>query len=65
MDVAKIISEGYLDKIYLPSTKVEITSGTVNFNGSGQLADTAADANDAVTLNASKFSAKSVLTSKK
>lgn len=65
VDVALIISKGYLDKIYLPSTKVEITSGTVNFNTSGQLADTATGEKDAVTLNTTEFSAESVLTAKK
>ncbi|MGE7613995.1 type II secretion system protein [Paenibacillus sp. NPDC101420] len=62
--VEDIIDKGYLDKIYLPSTKEAITSGIVNFNASGQLEDTTAT-NDAVTLNTTKFSANSVLTAKK
>jgi type IV pilus assembly protein PilA len=62
--VADIISDGYLDKIYLPSTKEEITTGNVNFNSSGQLEDTTAT-NDAVILNTYKFSAASVLKAEK
>lgn len=67
---------GYIDKpLSLPSTKLKIKSGSVNFNGLGQLADTTAT-NDAVTLTTeaatsggadvvNKFSAESVLSSKK
>ncbi|MEK4353547.1 type II secretion system protein [Paenibacillus sp. FSL R5-0475] len=65
VDVSKIISEGYLDKIYLPSTKEVISTGSVNFDSSGQLTDTAATTNDAVILNSSKFSAESVLKAEK
>ncbi|WP_449601490.1 type II secretion system protein [Paenibacillus sp. Marseille-Q9583] len=62
--VADIINDGYLDKIYLPSTKEVITTGSVNFDSSGQLKDTTAT-NDAVTLNTTKFSAESVLKAEK
>lgn len=72
VDITVIKSKGYLDTIYLPSTKVEITGGSVNFNATGQLADTVTSGtsnNDAVILDTAttgtadqkKFSATSVL----
>lgn len=74
--VSDIKSSGYLDTIYLPSTKVEITGGSVNFNSTGQLADTITNStsnDDAVILDTAtsgtadqkKFSATNVLSAEK
>ncbi|WP_339243720.1 type II secretion system protein [Paenibacillus sp. FSL F4-0243] len=72
--VEDIITKGYLDKIYLPSTKAEIIKGTVNFSTTtGQLVDTTTSNGDAVTLDVGtnttpdlkKFPAVSVLSAKK
>ncbi|OMD83030.1 MULTISPECIES: type II secretion system protein [Paenibacillus] len=76
VNLSTLQDKGYIDSpLSLPSTKLKIKSGTVNFNALGQLADTTAT-NDAVTLTteaatsggadvANKFSAESVLSAKK
>lgn len=63
---------GYLDKIYLPSDKKEVTSGFVFFNAKGQLDNTTTAKTDAVTLETGsdaadihEFSAANVLSAKK
>jgi type IV pilus assembly protein PilA len=71
--ISEIQTGGYLDKIYLPSDKKEITSGFVYFNANGQLDNTAdTGKTDAVTLTTGsgtgtphEFSAASVLSAKK
>jgi type IV pilus assembly protein PilA len=75
VDLSDIQKFGYIDSpLSLPSSKDPITSGTVNFNDKGQLADKTAGSGDAVILNvtkagesatAMKFSAANVLSSKK
>ncbi|UQZ37462.1 prepilin-type cleavage/methylation domain-containing protein [Paenibacillus sp. PK3_47] len=65
---------GYLDDpITLPSTKAEITGGTVNFNDQGQLANSGTTATGAVSFttgtgtsaSSASFSASEVLSAKK
>ncbi|OMC93820.1 hypothetical protein BSK49_14525 [Paenibacillus odorifer] len=72
LDISTIQGKGYLDKIYLPSDKKEITSGFVFFNAEGQLDNTTTAKTDAVTLitgsetaDTHEFSAANVLSSKK